>query len=291
MLYLPRLPLFSATKRCGLRTVAATPARLSSLTRHVQKRRYNAASACESQKTTPAGHFWLTYGAYQNCQAEHAQLMSFSVKEMFYTLQGEGCHCGRPAVFCRFTGCNLWSGREQDRQRAICQFCDTDFIGIDGQNGGRFKTAAALAERIDDFWPAQMGHKFVVFTGGEPGLQLTSALIDEMHHRHFDCAVESNGTVSLPDNLDWVCISPKGRADVIITQCDELKLVYPQTDAPPERFAHIQAKHRFLSPKNDWREHSLVPGHNPATKQCIDYCLANPQWKLTLQSHKVLNID
>lgn len=217
--------------------------------------------------------------------------MTFSIKEMFYTLQGEGFHSGRPAVFCRFTGCNLWSGRESDRASAICQFCDTDFVGVDGTHGGKFKTAHDLAKQIDAFWPKNADHKFVVFTGGEPGLQLTEALIDAMHELQFECAVESNGTVALPTNLDWVCISPKGSAPVVVSRCDELKLVYPQNSALPEHFSHIVAKHRYLSPKNDWQERTIVPGQNAATKQCIDFCLANPAWKLTLQSHKVLNID
>jgi 7-carboxy-7-deazaguanine synthase len=217
--------------------------------------------------------------------------MTFSIKEMFYTLQGEGYHSGRPAVFCRFTGCNLWSGREQDRSNAICQFCDTDFVGIDGQKGGKFRTTRDLAERISRFWPESQAHRFVVFTGGEPGLQLTSELIDTMHEFGFECAVESNGTVALPDNLDWICISPKGVSEVIINRCNELKLVYPQPEALPERFAYIDASHRYLSPMNNWQDSMLIPGQNPNTRQCIDYCLQNPQWKLTLQSHKVLNID
>ncbi|MDX1473947.1 MAG: 7-carboxy-7-deazaguanine synthase [Reinekea sp.] len=217
--------------------------------------------------------------------------MTYSVKEMFYTLQGEGFHTGRPAVFCRFTGCNLWSGREQDRQTAICQFCDTDFVGTDGQNGGKFKQPEQLAQRIDQFWPAEQGQKFVVFTGGEPALQLDETLIDAMHQVGFECAVESNGTLPLPGNLDWVCISPKGRSDVVIEQCNELKLVYPQTEAMPERFSGIQADYRYLSPKNNHQENTIVPGNNANTAKCIQYCLENPDWRLTLQSHKVLNID
>ncbi len=217
--------------------------------------------------------------------------MTFSVKEMFYTLQGEGFHSGRPAVFCRFTGCNLWNGREKDRENAVCSFCDTDFVGVDGQNGGKFKTAEALANRINHFWPDKAGNKFVVFTGGEPGLQLNEELIDAMHDVDFECAVESNGTVQLPENLDWVCISPKGTSEVIISNCDELKLVYPQSEALPERFDAITATHRFLSPKNDWQQNTLFPSENPATKQSIDYCLKHPAWKLTLQSHKILHID
>jgi 7-carboxy-7-deazaguanine synthase (Cx14CxxC type) len=217
--------------------------------------------------------------------------MTYSVKEMFYTLQGEGFHTGRPAVFCRFTGCNLWSGREQDRSKSICQFCDTDFIGTDGINGGKFKSSVELANQINDFWPSEQSNKFVVFTGGEPGLQLDSALVEEMHKLGFECAVESNGTVPLPQELDWVCISPKGRSEVILDRCDELKLVYPQEEAMPERFQHIEARLRYLSPKNDWTENTIIPKKNTFTKACIDYCMQHPQWRLTLQSHKILNID
>ncbi len=217
--------------------------------------------------------------------------MTYSVKEMFYTLQGEGFHTGRPAVFCRFTGCNLWSGREQDRQTSICQFCDTDFIGTDGQNGGKFTTPAELAATINSFWPVEMAEKFVVFTGGEPALQLDNELIEAMHTYGFECAVESNGTLPLPNNLDWVCISPKGSSVIVTTKCDELKLVYPQTEALPERFEHFQATYRYLSPKNNYRDQTIVPGENPYTAQCINFCLNNPKWRLTLQSHKILNID
>jgi 7-carboxy-7-deazaguanine synthase (Cx14CxxC type) len=217
--------------------------------------------------------------------------MTYSVKEMFYTLQGEGFHSGRPAVFCRFAGCNLWNGREVDRAASVCTFCDTDFVGVDGQNGGKFKTPEALANAIDAFWPEQAGYKFVVFTGGEPALQLDDALIDAMHRLGFTCAVESNGTLPLPDNLDWVCISPKGSAEVVITSCDELKLVFPQEAAPPERFQGIDATYRFLSPLNDWKQANLIPGSNQNTNASIQYCLEHPEWHLTLQSHKVLNID
>lgn len=217
--------------------------------------------------------------------------MTYSVKEMFYTLQGEGFHTGRPAVFCRFSGCNLWTGREQDRAKSICRFCDTDFVGTDGQNGGKFRTADDLAERISQFWPQQYNERFVVFTGGEPALQLNNELINALHDRGFECAVESNGTLPLPENLDWVCISPKGASDIVIQQCDELKLVYPQAEAPPERFDNIKARLRFLSPQNDWTDANLIPGNNPHTQACIDYCLENPTWRLTMQSHKILHID
>lgn len=215
----------------------------------------------------------------------------YSIKEMFYTLQGEGVHAGRPAVFCRFSGCNLWSGREIDRAKAACTFCDTYFVGTDGQNGGQFKTAAELAKQIASHWPINKGRRFVVFTGGEPALQLTHELIATLHAIDFECAVETNGTLALPDNLDWVCISPKGHSAVIHTHCDELKLVYPQMNNLPENFDHIQATQRFLSPLNPWSEPSLIPTQHDSTQQCIDYCLENPKWSLTLQTHKILNID
>jgi len=222
--------------------------------------------------------------------------LTYSVKEMFYTLQGEGAHTGRPAVFCRFTGCNLWSGREADRATSICTFCDTDFIGTDGVGGGKFATATELAEAIAACWPRQSdpaidsGRRYVVFTGGEPALQLTEALIEALHQRDFECAVESNGTRPLPENLDWVCISPKGRSEVIIDHCNELKLVYPQPDAPPERFAHISADLRYLSPMNPFAADTLYPAQESSTQAAIDYCMDHPQWRLTLQSHKIINI-
>lgn len=209
----------------------------------------------------------------------------YSVKEIFYTLQGEGAQSGRASVFCRFTGCNLWSGREQDRSGAICDFCDTDFIGTDGQNGGKFADAEALASRIDSFWPDNNpDRKYVVCTGGEPALQLDSALIDALHARGFEIAIETNGTRPLPEGIDWVCVSPKGKSEVIITEGDELKLVYPQSDALPERFAHLDFHHFYLQPLDS-------PLQNNHTRRCIDYCMAHPQWKLSLQTHKVLGID
>lgn len=217
--------------------------------------------------------------------------MTFSVKEMFYTLQGEGAQAGRPAVFCRFTGCNLWSGRAQDRASAICTFCDTDFLGTEGPGGGRFADAQALSEAIESLWPDnQIGKPYVVFTGGEPSLQLTEQLIERLHEANFECAIETNGTRPLPANLDWVCVSPKGRSEVIVLRCDELKLVYPQAEAPPERFAHIEAQYRFLSPLNPWDADNLAPAHQASTRAAIDYCLAHPDWRLTVQMHKVVNI-
>ena len=209
--------------------------------------------------------------------------MTFSVKEMFYTLQGEGAQAGRPAVFCRFTGCNLWSGREQDRASAVCTFCDTDFLGTDGPGGGRFADAEALCQAIISLWPEEGGGKpYVVFTGGEPSLQLTEALIDQLHQADFECAIETNGTRPLPTNLDWVCVSPKGNSEVIIQRCDELKLVYPQPEAPPERFADIKARYRFLSPLNPFDAANIAPAQQSSTRAAIDYCLAHPQWRLTV---------
>lgn len=212
--------------------------------------------------------------------------MSYKVKEIFYTLQGEGNHAGRPAVFCRFSGCNLWSGREEDRHKAICQFCDTDFWGTDGQNGGVFKTAEELALRISSFWPEDFKHLpvYVVCTGGEPLLQLDSILIGEFHRYGFEIAVETNGTVAPPEGIDWVCVSPKAGTELLITQGNELKLVYPQQGARPEQFEHLSFDHFYLQP---------MDGDKIAenTKLTLEYCLKHPQWKLSLQTHKLLGID
>lgn len=208
----------------------------------------------------------------------------YTVKEMFYTLQGEGAHAGRPSVFCRFSGCNLWSGREKDRDKAICDFCDTDFVGTDGQNGGKFRTATELAAKIASFWPTPEGTPFVVFTGGEPALQLDSELVEAVHAKGFEIAIETNGTKPLPSGIDWVCVSPKSDAEVIITQGHELKLVYPQLKAMPERFADMTFKHFYLQPLDDSQQ-----GRN--TQACIDYCMRHPQWKLSLQTHKITGID
>ncbi|MBA4501951.1 7-carboxy-7-deazaguanine synthase [Marinobacterium marinum] len=209
----------------------------------------------------------------------------YSVKEIFYTLQGEGAQSGRASVFCRFTGCNLWSGREQDRAGALCDFCDTDFIGTDGQNGGKFADADTLAARINSFWPdKQTGKRYVVCTGGEPALQLDTELIEALHAYGFEIAIETNGTKPLPPGIDWVCVSPKGRSEVIITEGDELKLVYPQSEALPERFAHLAFDHFYLQPLDS-------PLQNTHTRRCIDYCMAHPQWRLSLQTHKIIGID
>lgn len=209
----------------------------------------------------------------------------YSVKEIFYTLQGEGAQAGRPSVFCRFTGCNLWSGREQDRSKAVCDFCDTDFIGTDGQNGGKFTTAAELAARIASFWPKQDSQRrYVVCTGGEPALQLDEALIDALHEEGFEIAIETNGTKPLPAGIDWICVSPKADAEVIITRGHELKLVYPQSLAPPERFADLEFDNFYLQPMDG-------PLQGQYTRRCIDYCLQHPRWQLSLQTHKMLGID
>lgn len=209
----------------------------------------------------------------------------YSVKEIFYTLQGEGAQAGRPSIFCRFTGCNLWSGREQDRAAAVCDFCDTDFIGTDGQNGGKFATAEELADTLKRFWPEGVaGQPYVVCTGGEPALQLDDELVDALHQAGFEIAIETNGTRPLPTGIDWICVSPKADAELVVVRGHELKLVYPQSLAPPERFEPLQFEHFYLQPMDG-------PLQNQYTRRCIDYCLAHPQWKLSLQTHKLLGID
>jgi len=208
----------------------------------------------------------------------------YAIKEIFYTLQGEGFHAGRPAVFCRFSGCNLWSGREQDRATAACDFCDTDFVGTDGANGGKFPDAAVLADVIAGLWPRdRKENRFVVFTGGEPLLQLDTPLLDAMHARGFECAVETNGPLEAPDGLDWITVSPKGTAPVKLKRASELKLVYPQPTALPERFADFAATHFFLQPMDG--PHAL-----DNTRAAVDYCKAHPHWRLSLQTHKYLGI-
>ncbi len=210
--------------------------------------------------------------------------MSYKVKEVFYTLQGEGAHSGRPAVFCRFSGCNLWSGREEDRHKAICQFCDTDFWGIDGENGGRYE-AEALADKVASLWQAGLhaGRPYVVCTGGEPLLQLDEPLIEAFHARGFEVAIETNGTIEVPWGIDWICVSPKANTELVVTSGDELKLVFPQPGAEPERFAHLDFTHFFLQPMDS-------PQQTENTQLTLQYCLAHPQWRLSLQTHKLLNI-
>ena len=210
--------------------------------------------------------------------------MPYNVKEIFYTLQGEGFHAGRPAVFCRFTSCNLWTGREEDRARAICTFCDTDFVGTNGPGGGRFRDAAALAEAIDNAWPdAGSEHRMVVCTGGEPLLQLDSEVVDVLHARGFYIAVETNGTQPAPAGLDWICVSPKIGAPLKLMAGDELKLVYPQAGGDPEQFEHLNFSSFRISPMDG-------PNIRENTTAAVEYCLKRPQWRLSLQTHKYLGI-
>ncbi|KQM80274.1 7-carboxy-7-deazaguanine synthase [Xylophilus sp. Leaf220] len=211
--------------------------------------------------------------------------MSYAVKEIFYTLQGEGGQAGTPAVFCRFAGCNLWSGREQDRDTAVCRFCDTDFVGTDGTLGGRFATAEALAAQIAALWPAHdRGHRLVVLTGGEPLLQVDAALVDALHAQDFRIAVESNGTLAAPEGIDWLCISPKAGAPWVQRSGQELKLVWPQ---PGFDLAMLESqtdfRHRFLQPMDG-------PDQAANIERCIATCLARPAWRLSLQTHKLTGI-
>jgi 7-carboxy-7-deazaguanine synthase (Cx14CxxC type) len=212
--------------------------------------------------------------------------VSYTVKELYYTLQGEGAQAGRPAVFLRFAGCNLWTGREADRAGAVCGFCDTDFVGTDGPGGGRFATARGLAEAVSRTWPESpsvAAHPFVVCTGGEPLLQLDESLVTALHAAGFEVAIETNGTLLPPVGIDWICVSPKANAPLELRAGNELKLVYPQDGAPPERYAGL-----------DFRHFSLQPMDGPArvrnTELAVSYCLAHPQWRLSLQTHKLLGI-
>lgn len=214
----------------------------------------------------------------------------YSIKEMFYSLQGEGAHTGRPAIFLRFSGCNLWNGREQDRSKAVCQFCDTDFVGTDGNNGGKFSDARELAKQVNRLWPRDTDNKYVICTGGEPALQLNETLIKELKTLGFEVGVETNGTKPLPAGIDWVCLSPKGASEVILTDVDELKLVYPQPEALPDRFSYIKAAVRYLSPKNP-PSGIVIVSEQTSTQECIQYCLNHPEWRLCLQTHKILNIE
>jgi len=229
--------------------------------------------------------------------------MTYTVKEIFYTLQGEGAQSGRAAVFCRFSGCNLWSGREEDRSRAVCQFCDTDFVGT-GPDGGRFKSAGELADAIDRCWEgdrrvtgdtrtsevggfgessASVPRKYVVCTGGEPLLQVDERLISELHERGFEVAVETNGTKPAPKSLDWICVSPKAGAPLVQKSGSELKLVYPQEKARPEEFEHLDFRHFFLQPMDG-------PDTAANTEAAIEYCLRHPRWRLSLQTHKLVGL-
>jgi len=210
--------------------------------------------------------------------------MTYSVKEIFYTLQGEGANAGRPAVFCRFAGCNLWSGLERDRLTAVCRFCDTDFVGTDGAGGGKFKEAKDLAAAVSERWPNDRSdHRLVVCTGGEPLLQLDETLVEAFHERGFEIAVETNGTLPVPTGVDWVCVSPKGVAPVVLKSGNELKLVYPQTDAQPEAFEEMAFDCFFLQPMDG-------PDQAKNTQLAIEYCMAHPKWRLGLQTHKIVGI-
>jgi 7-carboxy-7-deazaguanine synthase (Cx14CxxC type) len=210
--------------------------------------------------------------------------VSYAVKEIFYTLQGEGANTGRPAVFCRFAGCNLWTGREIDRETATCRFCDTDFVGTDGPGGGRFPSADELAAAVEAAWPtSEPAPRFVVCTGGEPLLQLDAPLLAALHARGFEVAVETNGTLPPPPGIDWLCVSPKAGADLVAVQGDELKLVFPQEGAEPERFAALQFRHFFLQPMDG-------PVRDANTAAAVRYCLSHPRWRLSLQTHKLLGI-
>lgn len=225
--------------------------------------------------------------------------MAYSVKEIYFTLQGEGAWAGRPAVFCRFAGCNLWSGLERDRARAVCSFCDTDFVGTDGQGGGKFSEANALAAAVAAQWPAAQwpaalwpaaqwpaavrGVPYVVFTGGEPLLQLDRALIDALHRLSFQVGIETNGTLAAPDGIDWICVSPKAGAPLVQTSGHELKLVYPQEGCVPEAFAELAFEQFFLQPMDG-------PDRDGNTQRAVSYCLAHPQWRLSLQTHKLIGL-
>ena len=210
--------------------------------------------------------------------------MSYSVKEIYLTIQGEGFHTGKHAVFCRFSGCNLWTGLEKDRKKAICNFCDTDFVGTDGINGSKYPNAELLANEIDKVWDKDINEKFVVFTGGEPLLQLDKQLVDLLHKKKFKVAIETNGTILPPENIDWICVSPKQGADFNLKYGNELKLVYPQKGLEPKNFKHLNFDHFFLQPMDgkDLQRNIL---------QSVSYCIENPLWRLSLQTHKIMGID
>ncbi|HRO09176.1 MAG TPA: 7-carboxy-7-deazaguanine synthase [Saprospiraceae bacterium] len=207
----------------------------------------------------------------------------YKVKEIFYTLQGEGFHAGRPAVFCRFSGCNLWTGREEDREKAICKFCDTDFWGMDGNNGGKY-TAESLTQKIISLWPDPEVPVFVVCTGGEPGLQVDTDLVESLHAASVEIAIETNGTVDLPEGIDWICVSPKSNTTLVITKGDELKLVYPQVENVPSDFEHLEFDHFSLQPMDDAHQQDNI-------RETVAYCMQHPKWKLSLQTHKILGIE
>ncbi|MEN6421681.1 MAG: 7-carboxy-7-deazaguanine synthase [Smithella sp.] len=210
--------------------------------------------------------------------------MSYFIKEIFYSLQGEGFYAGRPAVFCRFAGCNLWSGKEVDRKSAVCKFCDTDFVGCDGPEGGQFQTAIELAEKIKKLWPGEKSSRpFVVCTGGEPLLQLDAGLLSALHDKGFEVAVETNGTILPPEGIDWVCVSPKAGAQLLLRSGQELKLIFPQKGAEPEKYAMLNFQHFFLQPMDS-------PDLEMNTRRTLEYVLSHPQWRLSLQLHKILGM-
>ncbi|CAN5152442.1 7-carboxy-7-deazaguanine synthase [soil metagenome] len=209
--------------------------------------------------------------------------MSYAVKGIFLTLQGEGAHAGRAAVFCRFSGCNLWTGREQDRASAACRFCDTDFVGTDGTLGGRYADADELAATIAAQWEGSQNHRYTVLTGGEPLLQVDTALIDALHALGFTIAIETNGTIAPPPGLDWVCVSPKAGSELVVRKGQELKLVYPQAENSPEDFASLEFERFSLQPMDG-------PDIAQSTQAAIAYCLRHPQWRLSVQTHKTLGI-
>jgi 7-carboxy-7-deazaguanine synthase len=209
--------------------------------------------------------------------------MAYAIKEAFLTLQGEGRHSGRRAVFCRFAGCNLWSGRDEDRQSAVCRFCDTDFVGVDGENGGKFRSAGELAEMLARLWGPSREGRFVVLTGGEPMLQIDAALIEALHAQGFEIAMETNGTLPAPETIDWICVSPKAGAPLAQTCGQELKLVYPQPGAEPELFEGLRFEHFLIQPMDG-------PEILRNTRAAVEYCLAHPRWRLSMQTHKIIGV-
>ena len=209
--------------------------------------------------------------------------MNYTVKEIYYTIQGEGANTGRPAVFCRFAGCNLWSGREEDRASAVCQFCDTQFVGTDGPGGGLFKSARDLACAVASMWPEGWGNKLVVCTGGEPLLQLDTAVIETLHDEGFTVAIETNGTKLPPPGIDWICVSPKANAACLLRTGDELKLVYPQVGVEPTMYEEFDFDHFFLQPMDG-------PSQEENTKLATQYCLEHPRWELSIQTHKLIGL-
>lgn len=209
--------------------------------------------------------------------------MTYAVKEIFYTLQGEGVNAGRPAVFCRFAGCNLWSGREEDRAAAVCRFCDTDFVGTDGENGGKYRDAAALVQKIASLWPAGELYRFVVCTGGEPMLQIDAPLVDALHAAGFEVAIETNGSLPVLESIDWICVSPKADAPLVVTKGNELKVVIPQDNQRLEEYASLAFDHFLVQPMDG-------PGRELNARLAIDWCKRHPKWRLSMQTHKYLNI-